>query len=260
MHRVPEASIEGTSPLHRWETRSKLVALVALMFAFASVSHLWLLPPMLLVTAALYALSRLPLSFLLHRLRHPAPFMLAVVLLLPFTGGSTMVLLPGPLALHQEGTRAALLIVCRFISIMTLSMVLSGTSPMLHIIRAMRSLGLPALLTDMMLFFWRYLHDIAGNLGRMQTAMRLRGFRARRLSRRTLTTLAALIGTLLIRSYEQSERVYRAMRLRGSGAARPVCSRARATPNDTLALAGVVLLALGFVLADHLLPALEALP
>jgi cobalt/nickel transport system permease protein len=147
-----------------------------------------------------------------------------------------------------------LLIVCRFTSIITLGIVLFGTAPMLHTIRAMRSLGLPPILADMLLFFWRYLHDIAGNLARMQTAMRLRGFRASRISRHTLTMLAALIGTLLIRSYEQSERIYQAMRLRGYGAAPPPRGHYRATPRDRLALVMVVLLALGFVLADYMLP------
>jgi cobalt/nickel transport system permease protein len=244
----------GTSPLHRWDVRYKLVALLTLMFAFAAVRTLWLLPPMLLVTAALYAYSRLPLAFLLSRLRYPGFFLLAVLLLLPLSSGQTMLLSLGPLALRYEGTQAALLILCRFTSIITLGIVLFGTAPMLHTIRAMHSLGLPSLLTDMLLFFWRYLHDIASNLARMQTAMRLRGFRISRINRRTLSTLATLIGTLLIRSYTQSERVYQAMRLRGYGAAPPPRAYYQATPRDKLALAGVVLLALGFVLADWMLP------
>jgi cobalt/nickel transport system permease protein len=246
--------VQGTSPLHRWDARYKLVALLALMFAFAAVSTLWLLPPMLLLTGAFYAGARLPFSFLLNRLRYPGFFLLAVVLLLPLSSGQTVLLSLGPLALRYEGTQAALLILCRFTSIITLGIVLFGTAPMLHTIRAMRSLGLPSILTDMLLFFWRYLHDIASNLARMQTAMRLRGFRASRINRSTLNTLAAIIGTLLIRSYEQSERVYQAMRLRGYGAAPPPRAPYQATSHDRLALAGVLLLALGFVLANGMLP------
>ncbi len=260
MHTALDAYAHGTSPLHRWDTRYKLVALLALMVAFASVNHLWLLPPMLLVTAALYTLSRLPLPFLLGRLRYPGVFLLAVVLLLPLISGQTILLPMGPLALRREGTLAALLILGRFTSIITLSILLFGTAPMLHTIRAMRSLGLPAILTDMMLFFYRYLHDTAANLHRMQIAMRLRGFRFHRMSRHTLATLAALTGTLLIRSYEQSERVYQAMRLRGYGAAPPPRPHVRATLRDGLALVVVLVLALGFVLADHLLTTVEVWP
>lgn len=249
-----DAHAQGTSLLHRWDVRYKLVALLTLMFAFAAVRKLWLLPPMLLVTGILYASARLPLRFLLSRLRYPGPFLLAVVLLLPFSSGQTVLLSLGPLTLRYEGTLAALLIVCRFTSIITLGVVLFGTAPMLHTIRAMQSLGLPSILTDMLLFFWRYLHDIASNLDRMQTAMRLRGFRANKVNRRTLATLAALIGTLLIRSYAQSERIYQAMRLRGYGAAPPAREHCRATPRDRLTLVMVVLLAFSFVLADRLLP------
>lgn len=51
----------------------------------------------------------------------------------------------------------------------------------------------------------------------MQRAMKLRGFQAHHLSPRNVSLLAALMGTLLVRSYEQSQQVYQAMMLRGYG-------------------------------------------
>ncbi|PSN17296.1 cobalt ECF transporter T component CbiQ, partial [filamentous cyanobacterium CCP5] len=68
------------SPLHRWTPRLKLISLGSLMFAFAAVQVLWLLPLMLLTVAVFYGLSRLPLGFLLERLRYPGMFIAAVVL------------------------------------------------------------------------------------------------------------------------------------------------------------------------------------
>ncbi|TVP64300.1 MAG: cobalt ECF transporter T component CbiQ [Leptolyngbya sp. LCM1.Bin17] len=216
-----EAYVHGNSVVHRWPPRLKLVGLGVLMFAFATVQQGILLLPIAAIAAVLYGLSRLPLGFLSHRLRYPGLFIAAVVVLLPFTAGDTVIAQWGWLALRQEGLEAASLIVVRFVSILTLGFILLGTTPFLTIIQAMRGLGLPVILADMTLLAYRYLYEIADNLATMQKSMALRGFghQPRRwgVSRRTVQQLAMLVGSLLLRSYEQSERVYKAMRLRGYG-------------------------------------------
>lgn len=242
------------SPIHRWEPRCKLVALLAVIFAFSFVEQPRLLPAMGVVTLALYKVSRLPLSFLLNRLRYPGFFLLAIVVLLPFTVGSTVIFQLGFLALRQEGLRAVVLIATRFLCILTVSLILFGTAPFLTNVKAMRSLGLPALIADMTLLSYRYIEQFADDLARMQRAMRLRGFRASRLSRRNLMVFASLAGTLLVRSYEQSQQVYQAMVLRGYGQAperrRP---RFQTCRSDVIALLVTCLVAVGFVTAEILI-------
>lgn len=208
------------SPIHRWDARAKLIGLLALITSFAFVETLPRVPLMLGITAFIYLLSRLPLSFLLTRLRYPGLFILAVVGLLPFLSGSTVVWSWGWLSLRQEGILAMLLVVGRFLAIVTLGLVLFGTTPFIAQVRAMRSLGLPSILADMLLLTYRYLFVLLEMLTTMRRAMRLRGFASKpdRFNLRGLQRLAALLGTLFIRSYEQSERIYTAMRLRGYGA------------------------------------------
>ncbi|ASC71129.1 Cobalt transport protein [Halomicronema hongdechloris C2206] len=212
------------SPIHRWQPRLKLVGLVALIFAFAGVRQWVLVLPMVVITLLLYGLSRLPLRFLLQRLHYPGMFILAVVLVLPFASGDTVLWQWGWLSLYWEGVLTMGLVVCRFLAILTTGFILLGTTPFLSLIQALRSLGLPALLADMTLLAYRYLYDIADTLTTMQQAMRLRGLgRSQRksswlrLDMRLMRQLASLTGSLLIRSYERSERVYKAMRLRGYG-------------------------------------------
>jgi len=206
-----------SSPIHRWESRSKLVALLALIFAFALVQKLVLLPAMLLVTTTLYILSRLPFSFLLSRLRYPGFFIAAVVFFLPLVSGDTVLFSWGFLQVRQEGCLLVLLILTRFLCIMTVSIVLFGTAPFLTSIKSMRSLGLPSIIVDMMLLAYRYLEEFGATLTTMQRAMILRGFQPHIFSRRNLQVLASLTGSLLVRSYDQSKRVYQAMILRGYG-------------------------------------------
>ncbi|ERN40252.1 cobalt ABC transporter, permease protein CbiQ [Rubidibacter lacunae KORDI 51-2] len=205
------------SPIHRWEQRSKLLALLSLIFAFACVRHLLLLPAMVVVTAGLYWASRLPVRYLLRRLRYPGLFIAAAVALLPFAGGETAIAQWGPLTVWLEGCKALVLIAVRFACILTISLILFGTAPFATSIKAMRALGLPATIVDMMLLTYRYLDSLGDTRLRMQRAMQLRGFQTHGWNCRTLAMLASLAGSLLVRSYEQSQRVYYAMRLRGYG-------------------------------------------
>jgi len=241
------------SPLHRWDARHKLAGLMALIFAFSYVRDLWLLPAMLLATGVLYAASRLPAAWLLARLRYPGAFLLIVAVLLPFLSGSTVLVQIGPLALRLEGCLELLRIVAKFVCILTVGLVLFGTAPFLTAIKAMRALGLPPILADMTLLAYRYLFEIGGDLARMETAMSLRGFRAHRFSARGVGSLTSLAGSLLVRCYERSDRVYRAMIQRGYGQAPGTGDEFKAGRVDTILMAGLLFVAVGFVVAEALL-------
>ena len=244
------------SSIHRWEPRCKLIGLFSLIFAFSFVEHLSLLPGLLIVTLVYYRLSRLPLSFLRSRLRYPGFFLLAITLLLPFTVGSTVIVQIGILSLYKEGIVALALIATRFLCILTVSLILFGTAPFLSTVKAMRSLGLPAVLADMTLLTYRYIEQFGEDLIKMKRAMQLRGFRATRLSRRNLNVLASLVGSLLVRSYNQSQQVYQAMILRGYGYTlkhrKPPSSINRVSRGDLIAVGITLAIALGFVVAEIL--------
>lgn len=253
-----EVYAHGSSRLHRWEPRCKLVALGTLILAFALVQDWRLWPVMGLIVGTFYRLSELPLAFWRQRLRYPSLFLLGMVAVLPFWVGTTICWQWGPLVVRSEGLLAAGILTVRFLAIVTLAMVLLGTTPFVTLARSLRGLGLSDLLVDLLLLTYRYLFDTVATLQTMQTAMRLRGFRP--LGRwqwgqwgKPLDQLAALAGSLLIRSYEQSERVYRAMRLRGHGSAiatQPLPPPDRGSVGATVLCGG---LALGLALTEWLL-------
>jgi len=241
--------------LHAWEPRFKLLGLGALILAFAMVRQWQLLPFILLLTAGLYRTSQLPLNFLTRRLRYPGLILLGLVGLLPFISGQTVIWQWGLLTLRQEGCLAVGLIAGRFFSITTLGLLLLATTPFVVLVRSLRSLGLPVLIADMTLLSYRYLFDIGDNFNTMRTAMRLRGFQhhtKRWITPSWLNQLASLAGSLLIRSYEQSERVYQAMRLRGySPHTRPPKTQSATLSSwHGFALGSVLLIAVGVIAAD----------
>jgi cobalt/nickel transport system permease protein len=205
------------SAIHSWEQSSKLVALLILIFSFAFVTKLSLLPLMVIITLVIFFLSKLPLSFLISRLRYPGFFILAVIIFLPFVAGTTVIWDGRILTIKQEGCLEVIRIVTRFVCILTVSLVLFGTAPFLKTIKAMRLLGLSPIIVDMMLLSYRYLESLGEVLTTMQRAIKLRGFQSHNFSRKNLEVMAELTGTLLVRSYDQSQRVYHAMILRGYG-------------------------------------------
>ncbi|KAB2952117.1 cobalt ECF transporter T component CbiQ [Heliorestis acidaminivorans] len=206
--------VHRNSWLHQWDPRYKFIGLMFLIFAFTLVQEVHLIPAMALVTALLFLQSSLPWRVWLSRLLVPAFFLLALAIVLPFFAGETVLWQLGPLALRLEGLLAFLLVAGKVLSIITIVFILFATTPMLLVIKAMRSLGLPELMADMLLFTYRYLFQLQDDYEGQSTAARLRGYQN---STSSLQTTSFLLGTLLVRSYEQSERIYKAMRLRGYG-------------------------------------------
>ncbi|MBF2056605.1 MAG: cobalt ECF transporter T component CbiQ [Cyanobacterium sp. T60_A2020_053] len=205
------------SPLHRWQGKSKFIAFFSLIFSFAFVQKLSLLPLVIIITFLLFYISKLPLTFLLSRLKYPGIFIFGVILVLPFFAGETVIFSWGFLSIKSEGILTVILIVTRFVCILTISLVLFGTAPFLVTLKTLKSLGLSPILNDMMLLTYRYLEEISNRLLMMRRALKLKGFNGQKLTLRNLQIIANLISSLLIRSYDQSKLVYQAMILRGYG-------------------------------------------
>ena len=251
------------SPIHHWQQQYKLVGLISLILAFSLVQKIVLLPAMIIVTTIFFCLSNLPLSFLLSRLRYPGLFILSAIILLPFLAGDTVIVNWGWLSLKAEGCWSSVLISVRFFCILTISLVLFGTAPFLHSIKAMKSLGLPQVIVDMTLLAYRYLEELGSMVTTMQRAIRLRGFKYHQFNRRNLRIIAQLTGSLLVRSHERSTRVYQAMILRGYGynfSQVPVSKQLKNSSSQLnklnfWATSVTITIAISLIIAEILLPA-----
>ena len=237
---IPESNL-----LSRWEVRHKLVGLLALIFSFSFIRELWLLPLVILVSVIIYSMSKLSLAYYWSRIRLPGLFLLMLALILPFGAGSTVLARVGPLALKLEGSLSLLLIAVKFLCIFALVLVLFAGTSLQKMVGALRNLGLPALLAEMLIFTNRYIYQLLMDLRQTQVAAGLRGFKGR--SVKVLKPLAYIVGTLLVRSHNQSERVFQAMTLRGYGEESLVLRAEQVRAFDRLSLAATLLLAAGLV-------------
>lgn len=228
--------------ISRWGTKPKFISFVLLVFSFACVKSLALLPLILLITAVLFFLAKVPVQFLLQRLKIPALFIGVMGLILLFFTQGQVLGEVGPFTVTREGLAGALLMAGRFVSILTLIVILFSTSTFLEVLAVMQSLGIPEILIDMLMFTHRYLHETAVMFRQMNTAMVLRGFVGQRL--KALITYSYLAGTIFIRSYEQSQRIYQAMMMRGYGQHPVKKSFREASPADHVLCAVCVFLSL----------------
>lgn len=211
-----------TSLLHQENARVKtVITLVFILCISLSPNGSW--PSYILfmtVLAVGIILSRLSVKRLLLRSMISLPFVLAAFPLL-FIGPEPrhQVTLGDHLALYisQPGTiRFVSIAIKSWLSLMA-AILLSSTTRFEELLAAFRQLGLPKLLVAILSLMWRYLSlmvDEARSLARGRDSRS-----AGKANKGTLVWRAGvtgkMVGNLLLRSLERSERVYSAMSARG---------------------------------------------
>jgi cobalt/nickel transport system permease protein len=150
-------------------------------------------------------------------LRRLAPlnlFMLLVVMIVPLGTGGTPLVTVGGLEYSQEGLRLAGAVVLKGNAIVLAILALVGTMDVIVLGHALHHLGVPEKLIHVMLFSVRYFDVLRREYHRLAGAMKVRAFRPR-MDRHTYRTYGYLVGMLLVRSLERSERIVAAMKCRG---------------------------------------------
>ena len=220
-HTFLDRYYRGTSLIHRLDPRLKLLAtLASILVASSTPARSWPAFALLaaLILAAIVA-SRIPVVEVLKRSLIALPFAGMIALSLPFTRGGEPVWSWRPFGWELTVTDKGL-VLCgavlakAWLSVLAAALLLASTS-LFDLLQAMRALHVPAVLTSTMSFMYRYLFVLGEEVGRLQTAHAARSagkggsltWRAR--------VLGGMIGSLFIRSYERSERIYAAMLSRG---------------------------------------------
>jgi len=132
----------------------------------------------------------------------------------PVAGGETSLAMVGPLPAVEDGRRLALVIGLKANAIVLSVVVLLAGLDSVTLGHALGHLKMPQKLIHLLLFTVRYLDVLDREFVRLRAAMKVRGFRPR-VNWHTYRTIGHLIGMLLVRSLDRSERVVAAMKCRG---------------------------------------------
>jgi cobalt/nickel transport system permease protein len=111
---------------------------------------------------------------------------------------------------------------------------------------------MPGLLVRLADLTYRYVFVLAGELDRLRIALRVRGFRARP-GGHTYRTIGHVAGTLLVRGYEQAERVEQAMQCRGFDGRFRTLTDFRTRPADVAGFLLIAAIAAGLVIGELVL-------
>jgi len=236
--------IPGRSPggglLATLDPRSRTIA--AALFALVVVGQDSLLPLGAAVALALLTavLARLDPVATLRRLLALDGFMVLALVSLPFTvPGETAVSLFG-IEASQAGLLLSLAILLKANAVVLMMLALLGSMDPVAFGQALRRLGVPEKLVQIYLFTLRYLDVLHHEFRRLRTAMRARAFTLRS-DRHTWRSLGYLVGMLMVRSVERSERIVAAMRCRGFDGSFPVLDEPTRFRRPDGVFAGLVL-------------------
>lgn len=187
-----------------------------------------------------------------------APFLLAALpLVVTRTGEPLGSIVLGPLAIpiSGEGLRMFTTIALKSWISVQAALVLAFTTPFHEIVDALRQLRLPRIMIAVIGFMYRYLGVLAGEATRMSRARAARSAapsgRSGRSIRWRARVTGSMVGTLFLRSYERSERIYAAMQARGfEGEFRHLHARSLRRP-EYAAIVAVGVLCAAYVVIGH---------
>lgn len=192
-------------------------ALFLLMMSMALIrdQHLILLLPC--IAAILFIASGIPLSLLLSRFRAPFVFLLFVsAFLILFSEGETLVRF-GPVVLKSQGVMLAMNTCVRVLSVITIGIIMIRTTPLSGLSAKLKRMLIPHIIVDIGIMTGRYIMVIGEDYTKMKTARKLRGHVPGKSLVRRFGVIVPTAATLLIKGFQQSERVFNAMRMRGYG-------------------------------------------
>jgi cobalt/nickel transport system permease protein len=141
-------------------------------------------------------------------------FMLFLLILMPLSMPGNPVFRLGILSWSVEGVERAFMIALKANTIMLVFAALIATIEPIQLGGALDRLGCPEKLTHLLFFVVRYVELIHKEYLRLANAIRLRCFRPG-FNRHTFRTYGYLVGMLLVKSIDRSERILEAMKCRG---------------------------------------------
>jgi cobalt/nickel transport system permease protein len=212
--RKPENTQPGRASLSALDPRLRVVVAAVFALVVVSLSSIEALLAALVIGLLLMLSARPPAGPTLRQIATMDGFMLFILLLLPFTIPGTPVLEWGNFNVSAEGLHKAIEILLTANAIVLALLTLVGSLDAVTLGHALGRLRMPATLVQLLFFTVRYINVIAEEHARLRTAMRARGFRPRN-NRHTYRSIGYLVGMLLVRSLERSERILAAMRCRG---------------------------------------------
>jgi cobalt/nickel transport system permease protein len=152
-----------------------------------------------LFVAFLIVVSKIPLLFFFKRLLTVLPFVLLVAISIPF--------------IQKDGWEIFISCLTKVVLIILSLILFIQTTKFNQLLNALRRLKVPGLIINLLSFMYRYLFILEDEILRKKRALDSRS--GGRKDLRMMKSIANMVGSLFIHTYERAERIYLAMCARG---------------------------------------------
>nr|WP_321457544.1 cobalt ECF transporter T component CbiQ [uncultured Cohaesibacter sp.] len=196
------------------DPRVRIVTVFLFSICVVQLDQLPLLALALCASLFLLFQAKLPLKSTVKRVVTVDGFIVLLLVMLPFTTAGSVVFNLFGMPASYEGFLQALVILLRANAIVMASLALMATIDAVTFGHALANLRVPERLVHLLLFTVRYVEVLHAEYRRLRTAMKCRAF-APKNSLHTYKSVGYLVGMLMIRSFERSERILMAMKCRG---------------------------------------------
>ncbi len=214
MKPVKEHFSEGRSPIHRMDPRVKILVGIGFACLVALSQKLNTLVCAGGFASILLVVANLSYREVFWRLAVVNGFVLFLWLFLPWTVPGQELFRLGPIIVSREGLFLAGTITLKSNAILIAFIALISSSSPFTLFHALSHLYMPDKIVHLSFFCYRYIFVIQSEYKRLRTAMKMRAFQPGT-NLHTYRNFAYLIGMLLVKSFDRSERVYQAMLCRG---------------------------------------------
>jgi len=205
---------QGTSWMLRLDPRARVVASFLFACVVVSLHSFWALGIAVCCGIFLLISAKLPAGETMKKVMTMDGFIIFMLCMLPFTTPGELWFKIGPLTATWDGFYKALEITLKANAVVMSLLALVGTIDAIVLGHALNRLRVPESLVHLMLFSVRYIDVLKQEYFRLRTAMKARCFKPGN-NLHTYRSIGYLLGMLLVRSLERSERILEAMKCRG---------------------------------------------
>ncbi len=208
------------SLIGKLDPRFKIFTLILFSFLVVFSIHFQVLIVYLLLAVVLFFLSKAKLLTLLRRVLPVFFFVLILAVIMPLTApirSDDLVIVFEPIEWFRLNLTVLLVVAkigLKAFTVLLLMPIMLETSPYPVTIAAIKRLGLPESIAQMLILSYRYIFVFRDEASRMFRSMKLRGFKLKT-NIRTFYVLGNFLGILFVRSYERTQRIYEAMVAKG---------------------------------------------
>ncbi len=238
--------------LRRIDPRLRITAAVVFAITTVALQSLSLLTVILLIAALLMIAARLPLGQTIKRVIAMDTFIIAMIAFLPFTMEGTPIFTIFGLSASYEGLIRAAEIALTANAVVMAMLALAGSMEETTFGQALHALKVPAKLVHLLLFTIRYIEVLREEYRRLRLAMKCRGFRPGT-NGHTYRSFGYLVGMMLIRAMERSERIMDAMKCRGFTGTLPMTQGFALRATDIAFALGFSALLIAVLMKEYLL-------